>query len=373
MPGALSPVSVDTVELHRVALPLLSPWDTAHGSFDVREVVLVHVVGAHTDGWGECSALPYEGYAGGSIDRAHRSLRDDLAPRLLDSPASDVSPPAGADTPPTARFAIECALIDAALKDRGTALAEYLGGTRDAVAAGAALGLGDTATTAAAARAAAVAGYPRVKCKIAPGRDLAVVDTVRSEIGTDVFLGADANGAYASTDATNRNALKELDARGLDFLEQPVAADDLEGLADLSAALRTPVALDESAASLESTRVALDAGAGNAVSVKAPRLGGLLEAVRIHDLCRERNVTVLAGGMLETGVGRAAAVALASLPGFTHPGDLAASDRYFAEDVTEPFELRDGCLGVPDGPGLGVAPLPAMMRRHTQSVETLTR
>lgn len=373
MPGALSPVAVDAVELHWVSLPLVSPWNTVHGSFEVREVILVHVVGPHTDGWGECSALPYEGYAGGSIHHARRALHDDLAPRLVEtSPIDPLSPP-GSDVPPTARFAIESALLDAALRERGTALAAYLGGSRDTVPAGVALAFGDTAATAARAGAAAEEGYRRVKCKIVPGRDLAVVDAVRPNLGTNVFLGADANGAYSAIDPTHQTALEDLDDRGLDYLEQPVADDDLDGLADLNARLRTPVALDETATSLESTREALDAHAGSAVSVKGPRVGGVLRAVGIHDLCASRGVPVLAGGMLETGVGRAAAVALASLPGFTHPGDLAASDHYFPEDLTEPFELVDGHLRVPAGSGLGVTPLPEMLRRYTLSVDTVTR
>ena len=178
----------------------------------------------------------------------------------------------------------------------------------------------------------------------------------------------DANAAYSVDDASH---LAELDEFDLLLVEQPLPEDDLLGHAELARALQTPICLDESIVSARVAEQAIALGACSIVNIKAGRVGGYLEARRIHDLCVERGVAVWCGGMLETGLGRAANVALAALPGFTLPGDTSASSRYYAVDITEPFVLDDGRLAVPTGPGLGVAPLPAQLARFTTTVETV--
>lgn len=369
---ALGAVPVDSIELYRVALRFATPFRTAHGVLEEREVILVRVAGSDGDGWGECPALPNADYPGGDLGAARRSLIDDLGPRLLRAGAEEPTLLAR-NGPPTARFALECALLDCALRRDGTALAMYLGGSRPRVPAGMVLGFAGERDTVNAASAASRRGYRAVKCKIAPGRDIHLLEAVREAVGPSVALSADANGVYRSDDPAHRATLADIDGQRLAYLEQPLATDDLSGLAELTRTLETPVLLDESAPNLDGTAAAVGVGAGDAVSVKAPRVGGLLEAVRIHDFCVERGLNVVAGGFLESGVGRAAAVALASLPGFRSPGDLSASDRYFVEDVTEPFELVDGDLTVPDAPGLGRHPRPESLRDLSVETEVLRR
>jgi O-succinylbenzoate synthase len=197
-----------------------------------------------------------------------------------------------------------------------------------------------------------------VKLKIEPGWDVEPLAALRERLGADLALQVDGNGAYTLDDATH---LAELDRFGLLMLEQPLPPDDLDGHAELARQVRTPVCLDESITSEAALERALALGACSIVSVKPARLGGVLAATRVHDRCAERGVPVWCGGMLETGIGRAANLALAALPGFTLTGDLSASARYFDTDVTPAFVLDDGRLAVPDGPGIGVEPRPDVL------------
>jgi O-succinylbenzoate synthase len=211
-------------------------------------------------------------------------------------------------------------------------------------------------------------GYRRIKLKIEPGWDVEPVQAVRERFGDEVLLQVDANTAYTLADARH---LARLDPFDLLLIEQPLPEDDLRGHAELAKVVNTPICLDES---IESARDAADAiamGACSVVNVKPGRVGGYLEARRVHDVCAAHGVPVWCGGMLETGIGRAANVALAALPNFTLPGDTSASDRYYRQDLTPPFRLVDGRLLVPTGPGLGVSPLPEVLEELTVSVVTL--
>ncbi len=209
------------------------------------------------------------------------------------------------------------------------------------------------------------AGYRRVKLKIEPGWDVVPVGAVRGR-HPDLALQVDANGAYGRADVATLAALDPFD---LVLIEQPLDEHDLAGHAALAPQLATPICLDESITSEAAAIGAIEAGACAIVNIKPGRVGGFLEAKRIHDACLERGVPVWCGGMLETGIGRAANLALASLPGFTLPADISASDRYFHTDLTAPFVLDDSRLRVPDGPGIGVAPLPEALDRLTTWVE----
>ena len=206
-----------------------------------------------------------------------------------------------------------------------------------------------------------------MKLKIRPGWDVEPVAAFRKEFG-DVALQVDANGSYRLADAP---LLAALDRFELLLIEQPLAEDDLVAHAGLARLIETPICLDESITSAEVARVAIELGVCSVVCVKAGRVGGYLEAVRVHDVCRERGVAVWCGGMLETGLGRAANLALAALPGFTLPGDLSASDRYFERDLTPPFVLTDGRLAVPTKPGIGVDPDPDALRDFTTALEVV--
>ncbi len=344
----------------------MTPFRTSFGTETAKHVVLVRAVGAESsDGWGECAALSEPTYSAEYADGAHHVLEHHLLPRVLaGAPLDDVV------GHPMAKATIEMALLDAELRARGQSLAAYLGGVRTEVDAGVSVGIqADIATLVRVIEGYLEEGYRRIKCKIEPGWDVAAMTSVRAAIGPDVLLQVDANAAYTIDDADHLAGLDDLD---LVLLEQPLPEHDLRGHATLADRLRTPICLDESITSAARAKEALELGACSIVNLKSGRVGGLAESVRIHDLCVDRGVPVWCGGMLETGLGRAANVALASLSGFTLPGDLSASRRWFAEDLTEPFELHDGRLRVPTDPGLGVAPIESVLAARTTSV-TLVR
>ena len=211
-------------------------------------------------------------------------------------------------------------------------------------------------------------GYRRVKLKIEPGWDVEPVRAVRERFGPDLRLQVDANAAYTLADARH---LARLDAFDLLLIEQPLPEEQVLAHAALARTVRTPICLDESITSAQAAADAIALGACAIVNVKPGRVGGYLEARRVHDVCAAHGVPVWMGGMLETGLGRAGNVAMAALPGFTLPGDTSASDRYYQRDLTEPFVMEDGRLRVPTGPGLGVTPDPGRLAEVTTSVETV--
>jgi O-succinylbenzoate synthase len=268
-----------------------------------------------------------------------------------------------------AKAAVEMAFLDAELSARDEPLAVYLGAVRDAVPAGVSVGIagsvGELLETVAGYLAE---GYVRIKLKIEPGWDVEPVRAVRERFGDDILLQVDANAAYTLGDASH---LAGLDPFGLLLIEQPLAEDDVAGHALLARRIRTPICLDESITSARAAADAIGRGACAVVNIKAGRVGGYLEARRVHDVCAAHGVPVWCGGMLETGLGRAANVALAALPNFTLPGDTSASDRYWRQDVTEPFVLSSGHLRVPSGAGLGVRPDPEVLKEVTTSVEVV--
>lgn len=362
------------VELRRVRLPLVAPFRTSHGTVAVRDALLVHVVAEEGEGWGECGALPEPTYTEEYVDGAHHVLRSHLVPRLLAAPAvtADTVGPllAGVVGHRMAKAAVELAVLDAELRAEGRSLADRLGGARSDVECGVSIGIHDSvpALLHEVDRQLA-AGYRRVKLKIAPGWDVEPLRAARRHLGPDVPLQADANGAYSLADAEH---LAVLDDLGLALLEQPLAADELVAHAELARRLRTPICLDESITSAAVARDALALGACAVVSVKAARVGGWLEAQRVHDACVAAGVPAWCGGMLETGIGKAANLALASLPGFTLPGDLSPSGRWYERDVTAPLDMRDGCMAVPTGPGIGIAPDSDALAALTTESEWLT-
>lgn len=357
------------VELRRIGLPLVSPFRTSFGEETDRDILLVRVETPEAEGWGECVAGVEPLYSSEYIDGAQQVIERFLLPKLFaagDIDASAVAPLlSGIKGHAMAKAAVEMAVLDAQLRAAGISFATFLGGVRSRVDCGVSVGIyDDDPPLLAAVERFLEDGYKRIKLKIEPGRDVAAVAAVRERFGDEILLQVDANTAYTLADAPHLARLDEFD---LLLIEQPLPEDDVRGHADLAARLRTPVCLDES---ITSARAAADAIALNAcsiVNIKAGRVGGYLEARRIHDLCAAHGVPVWCGGMLESGIGRAANVALASLPNFSLPGDTSASSRYYAEDVTEPFVLEDGTLRVPTGPGLGVAPIPDVLAEITTS------
>jgi O-succinylbenzoate synthase len=365
---------VDAVEVIRVELPLVRPFRTAFGTQTSRSILLVRLQTDLGCGWGECAAHaePYfnsEFTAGTEI-----VLANWLGPVLI--AAGDFSPSHIPDLLgrvrgwPAAKAGIEMAALDAASRADGLSISQFLGGTRDAVDVGVSVGMTDTIDELKAVVASYVdAGYARVKLKIEPGWDVEPVCAIREQYA-DLLLQVDANASYP---AGALEPLQALDGLGLLMIEQPFATDDLDSHSRLAGTIDTPVCLDESITSPMVTRHALDQQACSIVNIKVGRVGGLLTSVAIHDLCRARDIAVWCGGMLESGIGRAANVALASLPGFILPGDISASDRYFARDLTEPFRLSGSSLLVPSAPGLGVAVDEHMVRKLGSVTATVRR
>ncbi|MFJ4770926.1 o-succinylbenzoate synthase [Streptomyces uncialis] len=366
-------MKVEGVELRRIAMPLKAPFRTSFGVETDRDILLVRVETEDAEGWGECVAMSEPRYSSEHVEGAADVLRRFLVPAL---PADVDANTVGASLAPfaghrMAKAALETALLDAQLRARGESFGAFLGAVREQVPSGVSVGIMDSVAELLDVVEGFIGeGYPRIKLKIAPGWDVEPVRAVRERFGAELQLQVDANAAYTLADAAR---LRRLDEFGLLLIEQPLADDDLVQHARLARQLTTPVCLDESIESAAHAAAAISLGACSVVNIKPGRVGGYLEARRIHDLCRAHGVAVWCGGMLETGIGRAANVALAALPGFSLPGDTSASSRYYARDITAPFELVDGHLEVPTGPGTGVSPVPELLDEVTTSREWIAR
>ncbi|WEK12908.1 MAG: o-succinylbenzoate synthase [Candidatus Microbacterium phytovorans] len=351
-----APVTIDAVELRVLHLPLVAPFTTSFGTETVREVIVVRARTSAGDGWGEIVTQQAPLYSSEYTQGAWDVSRRFLAPALLERGAVAPEEVAGILSPfvghRMAKAGIELAVLDAALRAADRSLATHLGAVRDRIPSGVSVGIQrDPAALVDTVAGYLDEGYARIKIKIKPGRDLGDTAAVRDAFGS-IPLQVDANSAYTLADI---DTLAELDRFDLLLIEQPLQEDDIVDHATLAARLRTPVCLDESIVSAKAAADALALRAASVINIKAGRVGGYLEAVRVHDLCRAAGVPVWCGGMLETGIGRAANAALAALPGFTLTGDVSASDRFYHRDiVTAPIVLEDGHVRVPSGPGIGV-------------------
>jgi O-succinylbenzoate synthase len=349
------------VELRRIAMPLVSPFRTSFGSQSARDILLLRVEltaedGTVTEGWGECVALSEPSYSPEYVEGAQHVIEHHLLPRLRSAGRIDAARVGTALAKlhghPMAKAAIEMAVLDAQLRATGTSFAQYLGATRTTIPSGVSVGIHDSVDDLLNTVQGYVDdGYVRIKLKIEPGSDIEHVAAVRELIGPDTPLQVDANTAYRRTDGQH---LRQLDPFNMLLIEQPLPEADIIGHALLAAEVDTPICLDESLVSASGTADAIELGACEIANIKPGRVGGYLEAVRIHDLCVAKDIPVWCGGMLETGIGRAANAALAALPGFTLPGDISASTRFYAQDiVTDPITITDGHVTVPTSPGLG--------------------
>jgi O-succinylbenzoate synthase len=350
-------MKIERVELHHVDMPLVHPFETSFGREISRPCILVAVLSEGLTGWGECTAHSGPWYSSETIETAWHVLRDFLIPEVLsqevESAADVVARFRRVRGHPMARAALENAVWDLLAQAENVSLATMLGGARERVPVGVSVGIESSLGELLDRVATHVAeGYARIKLKIKPGWDTDVVRAVREQ-WPDLPLQVDANSAYTLEDAP---LLRELDQFDLLLIEQPLHHDDIVDHAQLQRQLRTPLCLDESIHSPEHARWALDINACRIINIKVGRVGGLTAARQIHDLGAARGVPVWCGGMLETNVGRAANVGLATLPNFTLPGDISASARYYQQDIAEPnFTLNDdSTLSVPTGPGLGV-------------------
>ncbi len=375
----LPPVELAAVSLVRVAMPLVRPFRTSFGTQTERDVLLVTVRDADgTPGWGECPTVAAPLYDADFTDGTALVLRDHLVPAVLAGGRSLTA----SDVPERTRHlhgqhagkaGLEAAVWDLQLRAAGRSLADHLGVTRTHVATGVSVGIpaGGVPELIDQVAGYRAEGYVRVKAKIEPGFDHRPMAALREAFGDDLPLQVDANTAYDPDDGDHGRALDALDELGLIQIEQPFGADRLRAHATAAGRWRTPVCLDESITGRHRTADALAEGACSIVNIKIGRVGGLTEALAIHDLCHARAVPVWCGGMLETGVGRGVNLALAGLPGFVLPGDTSASSRYFVEDLTEPFTLEDGHVAIPRGPGASPLPDPDRLDAWTTARERL--
>jgi o-succinylbenzoate synthase len=366
---------VRAIELRLVAMPLVRPFRTSFGVCTEKVCILARVETGDAVGWGECVADVRPEYSEEWNDGAWLVLRDLLGPALLAAGETGRERVEEAFAfvrgHPMAKATLIDAVIDAELRAEGRSLASMLGAERDRVVCGVSVGIaGSTDELLEQVGGYLAEGYRRIKLKIEPGTDVDRVRAVR-DAHPDIALSVDANAAYTLDDI---EVFRALDAFGLLMVEQPLHHDDLWDHAELQRRISTDVCLDESIRSAADARAAIELGSCRIVNVKQGRVGGLLEARRVHDVAAERSVPVWCGGMLETGIGRATNLALAAMPNFRLPGDTSASRRYFHEDLTEPFELEpDGTMTVPTGPGIGVEPDPQRLGSLTIRAERLEK
>ena len=373
MPADAPRAALEALELRRISVPLRTPFRTSFGTETDRDILLVKAVTSEGEGWGECVAGISPSYSSEYISGAQHVIKEFIAPRLFAAPSLTAAEIAEILEPikghRMAKAAVEMAILDAELRSTGRSFARFLGGVRESVDTGVSVGIHDDIGELLDAVDGYVdQGYMRIKLKIEPGNDIEHVRAVREKFGPDLLLQVDANTAYRLSDARHLALLDEYD---LLLIEQPLPEEEVRAHAELAKSVRTPICLDESITSSQAAADAIAIGACSIVNIKAGRVGGYLEARRVHDVCAAHGVPVWCGGMLETGLGRAANVALASLPNFTLPGDTSASDRYWATDITEPFVLENGRVRVPTGPGLGVEPIPEILERVTAAAETI--
>ncbi len=363
---------IQDIDLITIHLPLVRPFRTSFGTQTSREVLLVKIVSdTGAVGWAECVAMSQPLYSPEYVAGCLYQIENFFIPKLFaasDFAAEDVAdilaPYLGS---PMAKACIETAVLDAQLRHNNESLADYLGATAQKVACGVSVGIADSIDRLVEEVDLYIkAGYRRIKLKIEPGWDIEPVKEIR-RLWPDTPLQVDANQAYSRSDAEH---LAKLDPFNLLLIEQPLDEHDILGHADLAQVVSTPICLDESITSLRAAQDALKLKATTIINIKPGRVGGYIESVKIHDLCVSEGIPVWCGGMLETGIGRAANLALAALPGFTLPGDTSASSRYFHQDITTPFEMQDGYLAVPDSVGIGVVPISEVLEKFTVSVKT---
>ncbi|HEX8142574.1 MAG TPA: o-succinylbenzoate synthase [Pyrinomonadaceae bacterium] len=352
-------ITIAAVELAEIRLPLVHYFETSFGRTTERRIILLRVLDAEgAEGWGECTAAENPFYSDEWTESAWATLRTFLAPMVIGrevEAAAQVFPlMRGVRGHRMAKAAIEAACWDLEAKRLGLPLWKHLGGVQEEIECGVSIGIQETIEKLLEKIERELAsGYRRIKIKIKPGWDARVIEEVRARFPA-IPLMADANSAYTLKETPLFRALDEFD---LMMIEQPLAHDDILDHAELQRQIRTPICLDESVHSSDDARHAIEAGACKIINIKLGRVGGHGEARRVERVCREQGIPVWCGGMLEAGVGRAHNIALSTLAGFTLPGDVSASSRYWDEDIIEPPVTVNerGTIIAPDAPGIGYA------------------
>jgi o-succinylbenzoate synthase len=364
----LSQLRIETITLRELRIPLVSPFETSGWREEEKTCVIVEMKSGDVSGFGECAVSLGPWYGPETITSAWHVMRRYFVPRVLGKEFSVqrelVDSLSFARGNNMAKASFDMAFYDLMAKQEHVSLSRFLGGTKTKVESGVSVGIQKDAD-----KLVTVVddylhhGYRRIKIKIKPGRDIELVSTL-SERFPDKMLMADANGAYKASDAP---ALFKLDPYNLVMIEQPFAWDDFVEHANLQRALKTPICLDESVSSINDLKTALAVKSCRVLNLKPARVGGITASKEIHDICRAHSMPIWCGGLLETGIGRAHNIAVASLPGFILPNDISASNRYFAEDIVDPeFMLNsDGTITVPTGPGLGVDIKNDLLEKYT--------
>ena len=354
----LKKINIRAIELRRISLPLVTPFRTSFSTETHRDILLVRVETDDAVGWGECVSGNEPLYSNEYVEGSQQVMIDHLIPRLF---AFRSRPMSAHDVAQIlrpvkdhrmAKAALEAAILDAQLRENNVSLATHLGSIHELVPSGVSVGIANSLDELVATVGGYLdEGYARIKLKIEPGWDIEPVRVIRKTFGDQVPLQVDANTAFTREDGP---LLAQLDPFNLLLIEQPLPEDDITGHALIARQVKTPICLDES---IVSSHVAIDAierGACSIVNIKAGRVGGYLEAVRIHNVCQQRGVPVWCGGMLETGIGRAMNVALAGLPNFTLTGDISASERFWKQDIVQQsIRLESGQVRLPSGSGAG--------------------
>jgi len=350
-------VKIDRLDVRLLRLPLAQFFETSFGRSYDRVFLLIRLEGEGHVGWGEAVAEAHPYYSSETTKTAWHIITEFLAQRVLgkafEHPREIFPALARVRGHNMAKAGVEMAAWDLYARILGKPLSAVLGGTRDRIASGVSIGIQDSLDQLVAkVDKELAAGYKRIKIKIKPGWDVNAVEAVRAKF-PDILLMVDANAAYSAEDGPH---LARLDGYNLMMIEQPLEYDDVMDHVQLQKQIATPICLDESIHTVRIARDAIEAKACKIINIKPGRVGGHGESIRLHDLCQAHGIPVWHGGMLESGIGRAHNIHLASLPNFTLPGDIAASKRYYVPDLIEPgIEVSaDGTIPVPTGPGIGV-------------------
>ncbi len=361
-------MKIESIDLFELLLPMKTPFKTSYGAETSRRILLVRLQGDGLHAWGECTAFNAPFYTYETVDTCRYILEKFLLPVVLGKRFTDIptlrQTYAEIKGHNMAKAALEHALWDGLAREQGMSLSAFMGGTRLRAAAGISIGMQKSIPeTLAVVEGYLKDGFQRIKLKIMPGRDVELIRAVRRQF-PQIALSVDANSAYTLAQAS---IFRELDEFGLLYIEQPLAHDDLIDHATLQRMLQTAICLDESIESLEDTRKAIQIGAGRVINIKSGRVSGGYESIRIHDLALENNIPVWCGGMLETGIGRAYNLGLASLPNFSMPADISPSFRFYADEIIDPPLIPDnrGEYAVPQEPGIGVTVLEKVIEKKS--------